>query len=410
MPPEAPTEHRSPAQATSIIVVCSLVGVTALRADDGALLWMHLTPVNWPVGQPCLVSSGEAVYLGDAVRARGAPYPLARITALRVRDGATLWQTTLNDMQGPPALVVDGERVFAVGCGSDRAVFALDARTGAVRWMKPNLRGWRARLLAQWNALVRWAALSEYLHLDQDRGTYWLLAAHHGVLYVVANARSGLQALDARTGVERWRSALRRLVVEAVAGENQVMTKAHTPQGSLIAVMRATDGATERTLPLQREKERLLLLTEQDVVYLLRGPKLCAVRVSDGSAIWCAPQIRAELSSSSDVAQRACCSDQTLFYAHVYAHVHVVQPAPTRLAVGALDRQTGTQKWQWRSDADLTFASDGVNLVAGHGRLYVVTSQGLFAFREQDGELLWRALPATDLSIAQPALAARTPT
>ena len=399
MPPDGPTEKPDAARATPMIIVCSLVGITALRATDGAMMWAHLTPLIRSMIWPSIVSSGEVIYLGTAVQERGSLHLPARVTALSVRDGAALWQTDLKDIQGPPALAVDSDRVFAVGDGSDRALFALDAQTGAVRWIKPNLRGWSYQLIAGWNALVRWAALSEYLDLLQDRGTYRLLAAHHEVVYLDANGHSSLHALEARTGRERWRSPLRGSSVEVIAGEKLVVTTTHTKSGLLIAVLRAADGTVEHTLPLQQERERPLLLSEEGVVYLMRGPELCAVRVSDGRPVWCTAQVWEEGNSPYDGALRACLSDQTLFYS-------MVQSVPKKLTVGALDRQTGKKLWEWRSDEDLSFASNAVNLVGGHGQLYVATHQGLFAFRERDGQLLWRALPATDLSFVQPALAA----
>jgi outer membrane protein assembly factor BamB len=185
---------------------------------------------------------------------------------------------------------------------------------------------------------------------------------------------SSLRALDARDGAERWRSALRGVSTQIAA-----------------------DGATLRTMPVDREQERSLLLTEQGVVYLVRGSELCAVRVSDGRADWRNAQVLDDPNSSSDVALGASLTDQTLVY-------HWSLRAPPRLTVGALDRQTGEKQWEWHGEEELARAIGAVKLVAGDGRLYVATSQGLFAFRELDGQLLWRSLLGTDLSVVRLAL------
>ncbi len=396
---EAMAEQQRSGQAPHAIVVCSLAGITALRATDGALLWMHPLPSDrHEVVWPNLVSDCGVIYLGVAFRARGIAHRAARVIALSARDGAALWQTDLPELEGPPVLAVAGERVAVMGSVSNRAVVALDAQTGAIRWMKPNLRSWSSRIHAGWNAVVRWAALSEYLDLPQNRGTYQLLAACHGAVYLSASDRSSLLALDANTGAERWRSALRGVSTQIAVGATQVVTEAITPQGCVIAVLRADDGATLHMIPVERERERPLLLTEEGVVYLMRGPELCAVRVSSRRSDWRNAQVLDEPSSSSGVALEACLTDQTLFY-------HWGQRVPARLTVGALDRQTGEKRWEWRAEEEIARASGAVNLVGGDGQLYIATGRGLFAFREHDGQALWHVLPATDLSVVQPALA-----
>ena len=400
---ETAAEAQGAGQAPPTIVVCSLVGVTGLRATDGAPLWLYPLPFDGPdVMWPNLASGHGVIYLGVAARQRDVAYPDARVIALRARDGAVLWQTDLPYPQGPLALAVGDERVFALGSWGDRAVIALDARTGAIRWMKPNLRGWRSRLHTGWNALIRWAALSEYLDVPQDRGSYGLLAAHQGTVYASPMQHHSLHALDARTGAERWRSALRGSSARAVAGATQVMAEAYTRQGWKIADVRAADGVTLDAIAIEHEKERPLLLSERGVVYLMRGPDLCAVRVSDGRPEWRAIQIVDAPNASSEMALKACLTDHTLYY-------HWGQQEPPKMTVGAVDRQTGEKRWEWRGDAELARAGKAVHLVAGDGRLALATSKGLFAFDEHDGHVLWRSLPETNLLASEPALAPGEP-
>ncbi len=391
MQPEEALEGLAAAQAVSMIVVGSPAGgITALRASDGMVIWEHPTP---PIRS--LVCSAEAVYLGTSTPSMVHSRP-SQVMALRVRDGAVLWRTAPKDLQGRPALAVDGDRVFAVGSRENRAVFALDTQTGSVRWIAPDMRGCSYRLIAGWNAVCRRAALSDYFSLPQTRGTYQLLTAQRGAVYLTAS-NSSIHMLDAHTGRERWRSTMRGTPITVTVNEAQVFTEAYTPQGLVIAVLRAADGTLESTLPLQRDRDRPLIITDQGIVYLIRGPQVCALRIIDGESVWCTSHIWEKTILPGDVALQAFLSDQALSYCNV-------QLTPQQLTVGALDRQSGKKLWEWKSDERLARASNAVSLVGGHGQLYVATCQGLFAFRERDGHLLWHALPTTDLSFIQPAL------
>jgi len=213
--PEEALEGLAAAQAGSTIIVGSPAGgITALRASDGMVIWGHSTsPIR------SLVCSDEAVYLGTSLPSM-VNSRASQVIALRVRDGAVLWRAAPKDLQGRPALAVDGDRVFAVGSGEHRAVFALDAQTGSVRRIAPDMRGCSYRLIAGWNAVFRWAALSDYFSLPQTRGTYRLLTAQRGAVYLAANNSSGIHILDARTGILRDRYGLGYRIVPEVSSDD----------------------------------------------------------------------------------------------------------------------------------------------------------------------------------------------
>jgi outer membrane protein assembly factor BamB len=102
---------------------------------------MYPLPLDWPTAWSNVISDRGVIYLRAAFRARGAKSDAARVIALSARDGVALWQTDLPELQEPPVLAVEGERVIAVGIVDKRAAIALDAQTAAIRWMRPNLRG-----------------------------------------------------------------------------------------------------------------------------------------------------------------------------------------------------------------------------------------------------------------------------
>ncbi|MEW5728176.1 MAG: PQQ-binding-like beta-propeller repeat protein, partial [Pseudomonadota bacterium] len=107
----------------------------ALAAEDGALLWSHQG-----------ISEAAALLGGTSPAVDGnvvvVPYSSGELFALRVDNGAVLWQdslstlrrtegiATLTDIRGRP--VVDRGRVYAIG-HADMLV-AIDLRTGRRLW------------------------------------------------------------------------------------------------------------------------------------------------------------------------------------------------------------------------------------------------------------------------------------
>ena len=175
----------TPAVAAGRVFVVAADGLYALRARDGRVLWRHATP-------------GERRHT-----ASGFVMPARRV----VPDP---WDVFLSS----PA-VVDG--VVYAGSG-DGSVYALDARTGTLRWR------FRTR---------------DVVHTSP--------AVANGVVYAGSFDRS-LYALDARTGALRWRFAtlpnaspvLEGIASSAAVADGTVYVGAR--DGHLYA-LRASDGA-----------------------------------------------------------------------------------------------------------------------------------------------------------------------
>ena len=106
-----------------------------LAADDGQILWTHTGIV-----EPAAVLAGNSPAVdGDVVV---VPYSSGELFALRVENGAVLWQDSLatisktqglamlTDIRGRP--IIDRGRVYAIG--SADLLVAIDLRTGRRLW------------------------------------------------------------------------------------------------------------------------------------------------------------------------------------------------------------------------------------------------------------------------------------
>jgi outer membrane protein assembly factor BamB len=115
-------------QSLPLSVALPAGDIVALRARDGMIHWIYPTPP----GSSSLASSDKAIYLGTHLPSRVNRRHPAQVTALHLSTGAVLWCVSPKDLQGPTAVAVDGDQVFAVGSEGNRAVCALDAQKGAI--------------------------------------------------------------------------------------------------------------------------------------------------------------------------------------------------------------------------------------------------------------------------------------
>ena len=139
--------------------------VTAYRAVDGHPIWQHEAG-SAPSAPPALAADRVYLSLADG-----------RVVALLVESGTPLWERRL---PGPPGEILALDTRLYVGAAgtTDRALFALNARSGQIEWR------WRTG-----GAVVGRPVLD-------DRNVYF--AALDNVL----------RALDRNHGAQRWYSAL----------------------------------------------------------------------------------------------------------------------------------------------------------------------------------------------------------
>jgi outer membrane protein assembly factor BamB len=155
------------------------------------------------------------------------------------------------------------------------------------------------------------------------------------------------------------------------------------------------------------EAQQLVALTASGIVYLLRGSRLCAVRLDDECELWCGERLEGlqkdDQGRPSPVPQGAV-AERYLAYAYTAcddaAHA-------CRLHVGAVDLQAGTPLWHWRGpERPLRLPSRHyANIVAAFGNVYVTTSAGTYAFGGDGGRLLWTAPTGFEVIRLAPALA-----
>jgi outer membrane protein assembly factor BamB len=199
----------------------------ALDRDDGGLRWRY--DAGSPLASTPAVASGIAIVTGRD----------GRIHGVDAGTGAGLWQTpTGADLPWPwggegfdyyvSSAAIAGDTAY-VGAG-DGGVYALDARTGEVRWRAAT--GGRVRgspavaeggvyagsadgILYAFDAAtgdVRWQFRT--VGADHDSGTFQFdrrtlqssPAVRDGMVFV-GSRDGGLYAIDAATGALRWRHA-----------------------------------------------------------------------------------------------------------------------------------------------------------------------------------------------------------
>lgn len=361
-----------PSEARAAIIAGSSFGsVTAFYADTGDYMWQHRLP---PVWCSC-VADHAVVYIAAPTHHSRDPQQQVHVTALCVRDGAVLWEVAPKGLAGYCMLSLAGDRVFTASGMGNGTVFALDVRTGAVRWKDKS----------------------------SDNRLFRLIAAHGDTVFVLGNI-PGFRALDAQDGKERWRYEHGPEPMRLVVSASLTFAYTYMSQGPALVTLRATDGKLEDILYLHRGRDKLLALSDQGIAYIIRGTGMDAVRIGDRAELWHVSDIlpKSDDTLHSGVASMsAALTHQTIAYSNV-------QLAPPSLTLGAVELQTGEKLWEWRSDERLATASNAVSLAAGHGSVFAATRQGLFAFRERDGGLLWHAFPRTDFSFIRPVLSPPT--
>ncbi len=119
--PDAAQES-APIVANGDVFVDTSMELYAFQATDGTLLWRY----DHPLAMPDLVADGATLYLASN-----------DVIALNASDGTNRWEATLAEgmytTQAAQALTLAGPTLY-VQTQSD-AVFALDAQTGAQRWV-----------------------------------------------------------------------------------------------------------------------------------------------------------------------------------------------------------------------------------------------------------------------------------
>ncbi len=206
---------------------CSLL---CLDATTGRLHWQVQTPLHIE-GSPAirgdLVIAGAGAIEGPDKKPTGDP---GFVLAVRISDGKELWRYAVNDPESSPAISSDGKTCY-IGSGyGGRQVVAL--RTASDDVLKA---AGRERLV--WRTATPYPATGavtlyeDLVIIGCGRGDY---------VHADADPAGAVIALDRRTGVKRWETAMPDAVLGAIAaGGGKVICPVRN--GEVVA-LRPADG------------------------------------------------------------------------------------------------------------------------------------------------------------------------
>lgn len=428
---------------SSLVVASNQGEVSVVDAETATISWRRRT--GRILGT--LTQDGEHCYL-----ALGAPLNLytrqqrattqderdrievqlnapARLEARSMVDGSIHW--AIEDWSLTRALHVElDEGVLLAAAMShtpgSETIYALDTRTAAIRWTTLG------------------SPAMGYL----DR----LVAARGGRVYVHgATDPQRMQVRDVQSGRELWSAAWSfPWTFSSPRGALLAQPEPGYAQAGALTLLRAEDGAVVDRIPLWGW---IQALTDAGMAYatFVDGPRpwLAAIdtTAAGGRELWRAEGIRAD---------RLVVDSDRVYFARIVKPELVAE-------VGALDARTGAQLWSWRTPgtteallrlwgwrtpmvlADAAIRSwqtvaEAVGQPSPHqrraalrqemlrgqwrrpyalhsannalwlrvhgARVFLGTRIGLFALDGRSGDMLWHALPTTDLSFVDPALPA----
>jgi PQQ-like domain len=349
----------------------------------------------------------------------------AQLEARAVRDGALQWRQADWDLSGRLDVGVTAGIVLVTAKSSrirnpDRALYALDAASGARRWTYPT---------------------TGQMQFD---GRHFVARAGRIYLYG-ALAGQGLLALDARSGAELWRREGEPALL--FSPNNQLLLMQDWSHAG-ITLLHRLDPQTGRALGERAVHGVVRAVSDDGIAYgipagTVEDPGLMAVRLDDGAELW---------RTGDDVrSEQVAVTKDAVYYAQVDAATGIG-------LVGALEAQSGRTMWQWRTPRNtgellalwgrraphllavgvarsavtltaalsrdvrglealrelrsgqwrhpeaLHSAVNAMWLVADWGIVLLGTRLGVFALDAQNGAVRWHALPTTDRSFCDPAL------
>jgi outer membrane protein assembly factor BamB len=349
--------------------------VVALRADSGAVVW------SWGDHQTvdALVRSADVVYVTSHPATSSGFDPITRLTALRVRDGTQLWQTTEPQLQGYTYMSFYGNTLLAASNYGDGTVYALDTGSGHTRWTYTNTSNRQDILVTSGGGVAYMAGISEgFTALDDRTGHFLWTFDRPGVIASLGNNGPSIVPASGGGLVYYYYSDL----VSAYGSD--------TPA---VVTLDAASGVVRNTL-IVGQIGHPVLITPAGVAYTGSTGQLCAFRIAGAVRLWC----DAAIDPTSNISLRLTPTSGGLFYSLIVGDTN---GGPVE--VGSLDPATGATRWTWHGPSSLASASNAMSLVTGSGALYLTTGQGVYAFNPSNGHLLWHALPTADFSFIAPA-------
>lgn len=202
-------------------------GIYATNAQDGQVHWRYRAPESRYFSGPPVVSD-RLLYLG--ISGGGGYPPTGHCIALDVQTGAEVWRYPMGSYIGA---VVQQESIYV--SSGDRFVYALDAKSGALRWRQPpSAVGHHLRDPACVADGVLYIAADGVYALRQESGevlwhqplvsspsvSFTRPAVLDSAVYVTCIGRhlqGALYALDRHTAATYWRAPFHSATAVAVA-------------------------------------------------------------------------------------------------------------------------------------------------------------------------------------------------
>jgi len=289
-----------------------------------------------------------------------------------------------NDQNGYSTLTIDGDALVISGGSGDGSLDVVHTSDGSVIW--------------------------HYRPDQAPQGTSPLLnpiiAVHNHMLYVRSQSTPNMQentikAFDVASGKLLWTSAVSPLIFDMVFVNNTpyVIRGLNTDpasSGSEITQLNPQNGQMLNDWEIAPDDELIpggggfnagILYTSGPTD---QASQICAIRVTDGSHLWC----QAQQSPFPGVLTPPAFTQNTFYSYQSSVGGNLVNP----LQIMALNTSTGATRWQQTLPGNHLYnAINTVYTVALNGIVYVTTGQGVFALRGSDGQLLWHTPAHTDL-------------
>lgn len=212
-------------------------------------------------GRAAIDSSGRAYVLGEwSTGRRGNITIHGSVVALDITTGSELWQTEVDRVRDATVIAPDGTLIVQ---GFADAVYALDPKTGIIRWKTEPGQG---------------SLTSTVLGAD-------------GTLYL-SGERGTLYALNAATGVKKWELALEgayQLGAAVVGPDGMLFVRSTmTTLGDQLRALDTRAGQTTWTLNYSEDANLITspALSAAGTIYSCARTNLMATSSTTGSLLW----------------------------------------------------------------------------------------------------------------------------
>ena len=320
---------------TVYLISNALTSLTALRANDGHLLWKQTTDTSTGMTITGLVIDSGVVYIstgewGLKFAASGSLY------ALHANDGSLLWQSQLGNHHFFPPQLVNG--IIYVGASDDYwpyyerypqpfsdSLYAVRASDGGQLW---HSEIWPSQLVR--------------LHYQESQGVVYVTTAVPG-----SSSASTVTALEATQGTSLWQSQVNNFSTGVTVAGGVVY--AYEDRGKL-NTLRASDGTAlwnAQVQPQDNTPPSLQVLADEEGAYLVSTfrdtgndsnmgvePGSLEVRkATDGTVVWHYPYQSKQYTTFA------------LSNGMVYVGSNPNGPAAPGSSICAIQASTGSQHW-----------------------------------------------------------------